>query len=93
MKIDIQKANNELQINTYEQIQEQTAWNWASRAAAAYLRSINSTKVDQKLTWFETATIEHASINPNLVQEVIKELNNYKVKCKDSIKKWKQGEV
>lgn len=76
--IDLQKAMVELQQKTYAQIQEETAWTWASRACVSYQGSLVA-ELPQKLVLFALGeeyfheAVEHAALNvstPNLLQQV-----------------------
>lgn len=98
--IDVQKANQELQEKTYEEIQTTTAYTWASRAIASYLRASSSTKIEQKIDSlergieYEGESLEHAGLaSPELLTELKKLLYPHKVKAKDTIKKWKMGDA
>lgn len=97
MKIDIQTANNELQVKTYEEIQAETAWKWASRSVAAFLRSSGAKGIDEKIRWlafgieYEGEAVEHAafSVDGAAISQVRKTIKSYKTKAIQEIKQWK----
>lgn len=76
--IDLAKAKVELQQKTYAQIQEETAWTWASRACVSYQNCV-SEEFPKKLGWWSLGeeyyheAVEHAGFNaenPSLVQQI-----------------------
>lgn len=68
MSLDINKAQEELKTKTYKDIQKQTAWTWASRAAASYLAVVGETVTMNKVLLVQVAeeyyheAVEHAAL-------------------------------
>lgn len=99
MKLDVNKANGELQEKSYETIQKETSIKWAERAAAAYVRSQSSKTIDLKMKWFADAcayqdeALEHSamSLDLQLFNDIEKTLKTSKTRTIEEIKKWKQG--
>jgi|SRR5581483_743917 len=66
--IKLDEAKKELSEKTYLQIQEETAWKWASRAAAAYSEVSNQSTLMQKVGLLNVAeeykheAVEHAAL-------------------------------
>ena len=85
LKLD--KAKDELKEKSYLEIQKQTAWTWASRAAASYDLAIEEKEITRKVAVFQVAeeyhheAIEHAALYEDggkLLGEVDKELEPYR---------------
>lgn len=83
----IKEAMEEIAQKTYVQIQTETAWKWAARAAAAYeMLMLPETEKDKVDWWMEAEeyrheSLEHAALiedNGNLVQQVQKSLDKYR---------------
>lgn len=84
LKVD--EAKKELKAKSYISIQEETAWRWASRAAAAFSIAISEDLPYKHLmysmgnSYFGEAT-EHASeVSAELVQEIKNAVNPYEEK-------------
>lgn len=79
--IKIEDARAELEAKSNMDIHAETAWKWASRAAAAY-ETYNKTKSIKTLLDaedFESEAREHASqVSPALLDEVIDAIWEYK---------------
>lgn len=99
MKLDVNKANGELQEKSYELIQKETSIKWAERAAAAYVRSQSSKTIKLKMKWFGDAvryhdeSLEHASFGNDtiLLKDIENTLKPYNIKAVEDIEKWKSG--
>lgn len=84
--LNLASAREELQEKTYVEIQIETAWKWASRAAATYERVLElsgSSRLYQLMLAEEYCheAIEHAALTgddaPGLILEIQKELSRY----------------
>jgi hypothetical protein len=65
LKVD--EASKELETKSYGQIQKETAWKWASRAAASYQNCSKAKHSEQLVLWtvgeeFYHEAIEHAAL-------------------------------
>ena len=87
MPLNLQKAKDELKDKSYLEIQKQTAWTWASRAAASYDLAIEEKDLCRKVAIFQVAeeyhheAIEHAALYKDggeLLGKVDKELEPYR---------------
>jgi len=94
MSLKIDKAKEELKEKSYLDIQKQTAWTWASRAAASYELAIEEKDLRRKVAVFQVAeeyhheAIEHAALyedRGDLLKEVEKELDKYRDKASDDL--------
>lgn len=81
--IDVEKARRELKDRSYEEIQEDTAYTWGSRALAEAQNVITSTTIKEKLrSWtlaleYYTEAVEHAASGRDGFLDKIKdELNS-----------------
>jgi hypothetical protein len=76
--LDLAKAKQELSQKTYAQIQEETAWTWASRACASYQGCVAADFPAKLALWslgeeYYHEAIEHAGFsaaNPTLLQQI-----------------------
>lgn len=82
LKLD--DAKLEIQNKTIKQIHEETAWKWASRAAAAYERSAHA-GVSQQLAflldaeeYFSEAKEHAAQVDAALLVQIINAVKKYK---------------
>lgn len=91
LKVD--EASKELESKSYGQIQKETAWKWASRAAASYVNCKNAKK-DEKLVFWTVAeefyheAIEHAALfegDETLVSTIRKEIHTYQESAAESM--------
>jgi uncharacterized protein (DUF1015 family) len=91
LKVD--EASKELESKSYGQIQKETAWKWASRAAASFL-SCKKAKKDEKLVFWTVAeefyheAIEHAALvesDESLVKEVREAIHSYQEEAAESM--------
>lgn len=87
MSLNIQKAKDELKEKSYLEIQKQTAWTWASRAAVSYDLAIEEKDLSRKVAIFQVAeeyhheAIEHAALFEDagqLLGQLDKELEPYR---------------
>jgi hypothetical protein len=74
LKVD--EAQAELKVKTYDQIQEETAWKWGSRAAACF-QNVVSGQSDKLAAWtlaeeYYHEAVEHAALSTNdaLVRQI-----------------------
>lgn len=83
--INLKAAKEELEKKSYGEIQEETAWKWASRACASY-DNCKSAKKKEKLVYWTVAeefyheAIEHAALvegNDGLLGEIRKAVHPY----------------
>jgi len=64
---DVKKASEELAEKSYREIQKETAYKWASRAAASYEAVISTRREDKLAVWsvaeeYYHEAIEHAAL-------------------------------
>jgi hypothetical protein len=85
--LNLDKAKQELKEKSYLEIQKQTSWTWASRAAASYDLAIEEKDTSRKVAVFMVAeeyhheAIEHAALfedGGKLLAELDKELEQYR---------------
>ena len=90
--LNIEEAKKELRKKTYDEIQVETAWKWASRAAASFENVLKMDRED-KVSAFVVAqeylheAVEHASLaeDPSLVLDVKNEVDAYVYRAIDDI--------
>lgn len=81
--LKIKDAKEELSTKSYNQIQTETAWRWASRAAAMFeivLAGPNENKgyhLSVANSFFSEAVEHAAEVSSALVQEVMDQVNPY----------------
>jgi len=81
--LDVEMAKLELSRKSMSEIHTDTAWKWASRAAAAFELSKHLKKANKALKFSEGQEYmgeakEHAAqVNADLVKEIEKALSNY----------------
>jgi hypothetical protein len=89
MKLDVNKQLKELKQKTYEQIQTDTAYTWASRACAAFKYSMDAKDYNEHIKWlimyedYKHEAIEHAALietGTSLLGQIIKLINEYQEK-------------
>lgn len=86
--INLEAAQAELKQKNYRQIQEETAWKWASRAAACYQNCVDG-HVDSLSCWtlgeeYLHEAIEHAALaeaDQDLLKAVLAEVIPYQEKA------------
>jgi hypothetical protein len=85
--LKVKEAREELKEKSYLEIQKDTAYKWASRAAASYELAIEEKDLCRKVAVFQIAeefyheAIEYAALHEDcgdLVNKVEKELEPYK---------------
>ena len=94
--LNLEKARKELEEKSYHDIQRETAWSWASRAAVNYEFVLEAAK-DQKVSAWTQAeeyaheAIEHASLvekdGPKLLKEIQDAIKPYQEKAIEHIEK------
>jgi hypothetical protein len=90
--LDIQKALEELKNKNLDQIQTDTAWSWASRAAASFQNCLQSQGI-KKMTCFAIGeeymheALEHAALveGADILSQVKKELVPYQEKAAQDV--------
>lgn len=65
--LKVKEAEKELKEKSYREIQKETAWKWASRAAASYEQCVKVKKADKLVHWtiaeeFYHEAVEHAAL-------------------------------
>lgn len=65
--INLDEALEELQLKTYRQIQEETAWKWAGRACASYQNCLQEVPANRLICWtlgeeYYHEAVEHAAL-------------------------------
>lgn len=103
MKLNVDKAIEELKYKTDEDIEYETAIKWSERAAAAYKMSTDSDNVGEKiryLLWAEDLrheAIEHAALigdNGSTLNELQTDIDEYRnTAMKSVVTSLSQGEV
>ena len=87
MSLKLDKAKEELKEKSYLDIQKQTAWTWASRAAVSYDLAIEEKDPHRKVAVFMVAeeyyheAVEHAALYEDggkLLAKVDEELEPYR---------------
>lgn len=85
--LNLEQAQAELRQKNYDQIQEETAWVWGSRAAACFQNVLDGTK-DRLACWtlaeeYYHEAIEHAALSTNetLVKEIRVAISSYQEKA------------
>ena len=87
MGLKVDKALEELKEKSYLEIQKETAWKWASRAAASYDLAIEEKDSHRKVAVFMVAeeydheAVEHAALyedGGDLLGKVDRELEPYR---------------
>ena len=92
--LDIEKARKELSEKSLNDIQTQTAWTWASRAAASYQNSLDAKGKDRLLYWsigeeYYHEALEHAALvdGTALISEVKEALSQYQEEASEALGK------
>lgn len=81
-KAHIQDAEDELAHTSYNDIQKQTAYKWAARAAASYKNVLTATDKTAKLTTYilsqeyEHEAIEHAALCTLRPEDVVSQIQD-----------------
>ena len=92
LKVD--KAREELKEKSYLEIQKETAWKWASRAAASYELATEEKDLRNKVAIYQVAeeyyheAIEHAALcedRGDLLNKLEKELDKYRDKAAEDL--------
>lgn len=92
--LKVKDAEKELSEKTYKDIQTETAWKWASRAAASYdLQLASKSKREKLFLWtlgeeYYHEAIEHAALvddKAKLLKKLDEELAPYKKKATKDI--------
>lgn len=91
--IDLAKAAQELQQKTYAQIQEETAWTWASRACVSYQNCVAEKFPAKLVCWtlgeeYYHEAVEHAALNsnnPGLVQAIRDAVHPFQEKASNTM--------
>lgn len=95
MSLKVDKAKEELKEKSYLEIQKETAWKWAGRAAASYELAIEEKDLPSKVAIYQIAeeyhheAIEHAALYEDrgkLLDELEKALDQYRDKASDDLK-------
>lgn len=88
-KKKVEESAEELEKKSYNTIQEETAWKWASRAASSYESVKTAYTTDRKVELYllaqeyEHEAIEHAALvdSTRILEEVRDMLNSYQAKA------------
>jgi hypothetical protein len=95
MSLKIAEAKEELSKKSYLEIQKDTAWKWASRAAASYELGVEEKSIHRKVAIYQVAeeyhheAIEHAALYEDggeLLKQLEKELDQYRDKAGNNLK-------
>jgi hypothetical protein len=88
--IDVKESLAELKEKSYDQVQIETAFKWASRSCACYLTVVGSQPMTKLLWWtmgaeYQSEAIEHASLSgedsSSLVKQIQEEIRVYQEKA------------
>lgn len=92
--LEIEKARKELSEKNLNDIQIQTAWTWASRAAASYQNSLDAKGKDKLLYWslgeeYYHEAVEHAALadSDSFLKEVRDALAPYQEDASEALGK------
>lgn len=86
MGLNVKAAREELENNSYNDVQRQTAWKWASRASASYELVVSAPQERKIVTWtmaeeYYHEAVEHAALvndgTYKLVSEIQKAVDPY----------------
>jgi hypothetical protein len=86
-KLNLEKGAKDISSKTLAQIQEDTAWTWASRAAACYekLKETGDWKWKTDAEEYRHEAVEHAALigdtRPTVLQEIHDALEKYRTKA------------
>lgn len=92
--LKIKEAKEEIEKKSYLEIQKETAWKWASRAAAAFELSIEEKDLKRKVAQYQVAqefeheALEHAALyedSGKLLVQVSKELDPHREKAAEDL--------
>lgn len=91
--INLEEAIQELSQKSYGQVQEETAWKWASRAAASYQNCLTAGNDTKLICWtlgeeYYHEAVEHAALdsnNPGLLQQVRDAVHHFQEKAAQSM--------
>jgi hypothetical protein len=81
MALKVAEAKKELSENSYSMIQEQTAFKWASRAAATYELLLSVEREKKIVTWtiaeeYAHEAVEHASLVGDHAADIVEEIQD-----------------
>jgi hypothetical protein len=92
--LKIEEASKELATKSYSEVQKDTAWKWASRAAASYLFMLEA-EIQLKVGFWTVAeefyheAIEHAALTAedpgDLVKKIREAVHPYQEKAADQL--------
>jgi len=92
--IKLEEALKELAEKSLNDIQIETAWKWASRAAASYKNSLNARGKDRMLYWalgeeYYHEAVEHAALadSESFLKEVREALSSYQEEASEALGK------
>jgi hypothetical protein len=86
-KLNLEKGLKDIDSKTLPEIQEETAWTWASRAAACYekLKETGDWKWKTDAEEYRHEAVEHAALigdtHPTVLQEIHDALEEYRVEA------------
>jgi hypothetical protein len=93
--LKVKDAKEELAKKSYLEIQKETAWKWASRAAASYELAVEEKDIHRKVAIYQVAeeywheSLEHAALyedDGKLLKGLQEVLNPYRDKAGDDLK-------
>jgi len=97
-KLNIEKGSKDIELKSLAQIQEETAWTWASRAAAAYkkLEETGDWKWKTDAEEYRHEAVEHAALigdtHPTVLTEIHDALEEYRKEAQESAEEIKKAE-
>jgi hypothetical protein len=91
--LKLKEAKKELEEKTYREVQEETAWKWASRAAASYQNCADAAKGNRLALWtigeeFYHEALEHAALvegEDDLLKDIREAVHPYQEKAAESM--------
>lgn len=90
--LDVESAKKELGDKSYGQIQEETAWKWASRACASYENVVEAQKARKLIYWtiaeeLYHEAVEHAALSGSdeLLVKIRDSVHPYQEKAAESM--------
>jgi len=89
--LNLEDARKEIENKSYNQIQQETAWRWASRAAAMFektqtgISELKALYLSAANSFFSEAVEHAAEVSPKLVQEVMDAVEPYQKAADDHV--------
>lgn len=97
-KLDLKKGSKDISTKNLAEIQEDTAWTWASRAAACYekLKETGDWKWKTDAEEYRHEAVEHAALigdtHPTVLKEIHDALEDYRIEAQKEAKEINKSE-